>query len=222
MNYSVVSNIYLINNGVFARDAENSFVRLAYQQGGLDGACAVYSLMMCLLRLKFLTKKDLDINDSSPDCRSPKGKLLHEILENNGLVRNGFGFIQLKREIKNYLDKDFEVTRYAPKTNDDKVQRITQMLDDDIAPIISVIWKSNGAHALLAVGYEYDDDDNVTKILCLDPASSEPLVSPWNCFIDVCKKKGNYPHKVVTTTYNDDGCLDDMIAIVPRVTKVAD
>lgn len=222
MNYHVVSNVNLTNEGVYTQPSGGQRTALAYKQGGLDGACAVYSLIICMIRLNYLSQDDVDLFRSSPDCRTPKGKFLHEFLDNNGLVRDGFGFIPLKRAIQNFLGKDFVVTRYAPKTPDDTVQRIVDLLNDDTSPIISINWKSDGAHALLAVGYEYDDNDTVTKILCLDPGSDAPVVSPWNCFIDVRKMKGKYPHKVVTTTYADDGCLDDMIAIEPRIQPETD
>jgi hypothetical protein len=223
MNYNVVSNIYLRKLGVYTHDALGRYAKLAYKQGDLDGACTVYSLVMCLLRYKYLSTEDLNIF-VSPDRRTAKGKFLHEFLENNGLVRDGYSFVVLRRELENYIGNDFEVTRYAPKTPGESAQRIVELLNDDITPIISVEWdkKLEGAHAMLAIGYEMDDQGIVTKILCLDPSSDEPSVSPWNCFVDVSKTSGEYPHRVVSSIYKSTGCLDDMIAIVPRVIEVAD
>ena len=57
--------------------------------------------MMCLLRLGYVTNKDLDVYNL-PDKRKRKGKLLFELLENNGLIKNGFGFIELKKETEDF------------------------------------------------------------------------------------------------------------------------
>lgn len=183
------------------------------QQGDIDGACAVYSVMMCLLILGYVKKDDLDVYNPA-DRRTFKGKLLFELLENRGLVRNGTGFVQLKRDIKRLSNGEISVTRKAPRSQDDIVQTIADVLDDDIAPVISVFWKIEGAHALLAIGYEADDEGVISKILCLDPAADTPQVSAWNCYLEVKNSKGEYPIRYVAINREVSYCeLGDLLIL---------
>lgn len=90
-----VSNIIMRGGKVLTRNTE-----LHRKQGDMDGACAVYSVMMCLLRLGYVKKEDLQVYNLA-DKREKKGKLLYELLENNGLIKNGFGFVELSKETAN-------------------------------------------------------------------------------------------------------------------------
>lgn len=118
---------------------------------------------------------------------------------NNGLVRNGFSYIKLKKELDDKCGSDIVVNRRNPKNQDDVVSNIADLIDNDITPIISIEW-NDGAHALLAVGYETDDNEIITNILCLDPDAESPKVCAWNCYIDVSKESGDLPYKYVSTS----------------------
>ena len=142
-----VSNIIMRGGKVLTRNTE-----LPRKQGDMDGACAVYSVMMCLLRLGYVKKDDLEVYNLA-DKRARKGKLLYELLENNGLIKSGFGFVELKREIERQTGDEINVQRKTPRTQDNIVQLITDLIEEDVTPIISIDWKNGGAHALLAIGY---------------------------------------------------------------------
>ena len=74
--------------------------------------------------------------------------------------------------------------------------------------------KKEGAHALLAIGIEVDSDENIAKILCLDPGNPSPKYSSWNCFIDVSKEtKTDYPFYCVSEYSHYKVRLDDMLII---------
>lgn len=195
---TAIHGIYLRNQQVLVKDANKHLVPLHRRQGDLDGACAVYSTIMCMLLIGYLSEEDLLLYNS-PDKRTAKGKILHELMENNGLVRNGFSYIKLKKELDDKCGSDIVVNRRNPKNQDDVVSNIADLIDNDITPIISIEW-NDGAHALLAVGYETDDNEIITNILCLDPDAESPKVCAWNCYIDVSKESGDLPYKYVSTS----------------------
>lgn len=195
---TLIHGIYLRNQQVLVKDANNHLVPLHRRQGDLDGACAVYSTIMCMLHIGYLSEDDLRLYNS-PDKRTAKGKILHELMENNGLIRNGFSYIRLKKELDDKCGCDIVVARRNPKNQDDIVANIADLIDNDIAPIISIEW-NDGAHALLAIGYETDDDETITNILCLDSDAESPKVCAWNCYIDVSKESGEMPYKYVSTS----------------------
>ncbi len=212
----VVHGIYLRNQQVLTKDANKRLTPIHCRQGDLDGACAVYATIMCMLHIGYLSEEDLHIYNL-PDKRTPKGKILHELMENNGLVRNGFSYIKLKKTIEELCGSDIMISRYNPRKQDDIVEQVAYLIDNDITPIISIAWK-DGAHALLAVGYEYDDDNIITNILCLDPSAESPKVCAWNCYINVSKEIGNLPYRYVSIS--DKGYkvkLNDFLVLKKRI-----
>lgn len=195
---TTIHGLYLRHQEVLVKDANKHLTQLHRRQGDLDGACAVYSIIMCMLHIGYLAEDDLYLHNS-PDKRTAKGKILHELMENNGLVRNGLSYVRLKKEIDDKCGSDLTVCRHAPQSQDKVVTQIADCIDNDIAPVISIEWE-DGAHALLAVGYETDDDEIITNILCLDPDAEAPKVCAWNCYIDVSKESGIPPYKYVSTS----------------------
>lgn len=206
-----VSNIIMRGGKPPTRNTE-----LHRKQGDMDGACAVYSVMMCLLRLGYVKKEDLQVYNLA-DKREKKGKLLYELLENNGLIKNGFGFVELRKEIEKHTRGEIEVQRKAPRKQDTIVQLIADLIEEDITPVISVDWKLGGAHALLAVGFESDDEDMITKILCLDPGADSPEVSSWNCYLEVTTTDTEYPIKHVAIRTGVKYCKLGDLLIIERI-----
>lgn len=129
-----------------------------------------------------------------------------------GFVQNGYNYTALAREIN---EQPFEIRAIhkRPRTNDDRIELIEQFVDQNIPVIISTEF-NGGAHALLAIGIERDEEDVITKIFCLDPGAPSPKVSSWNCFIDVSKEgKSQYPFYYVTEINIYKVTLDDMLII---------
>lgn len=210
----VIKSIRLDSKGVRVKDANGSIVPLHKRQGDMDGACAVYSLAMAMLCMGVVTNEDLQIYNCA-DKRARKGKLLSHFLEEQGLVRNGYSFVTMAKEIR-ASNFNINAIRKNPKEYADVINEIADFLDEDNPVIISTEF-GNGAHALLAIGYETEDnDDKITKILCLDPSEEAPLYTYWNCIIDVSRTGGKleYPFVYITSTQSYKVALGDILVLL--------
>lgn len=209
----IINSIKLDSKGVRVKDANGKYILLHTRQGDMDGACAVYSLAMAMLCIGVITNEDLQVY-ANPDRRTCKGKFLSHFLEEQGLVRRGYSFISMAREIRE-SSFNLDAIRKNPKEDDDIINAIADFIDKESPVIISTDFKE-GAHALLAVGYEItDDSDKITKILCLDPGEEAPKYSCWNCIIDVSHKneKSAYPYVCITRTQAYRVTLGDILMI---------
>lgn len=210
----VIKSIRLDSKGVRVKDANGSIVPLHKRQGDMDGACAVYSLAMAMLCMGVVTNEDLQIYNCA-DKRTRKGKLLSHFLEEQGLVRNGYSFVTMAKEIR-ASNFNINAIRKNPKEYADVINEIADFLNEDNPVIISTEF-GNGAHALLAIGYETEDnDDKITKILCLDPSEEAPLYTYWNCIIDVSRTGGKleYPFVYITSTQSYKVALGDILVLL--------
>ena len=210
----VIKSIRLDSKGVRVKDANGSIVPLHKRQGDMDGACAVYSLAMAMLCMGVVTNEDLQIYNCA-DKRTRKGKLLSHFLEEQGLVRNGYSFVTMAKEIR-ASNFNINAIRKNPKEYADVINEIADFLDEDNPVIISTEF-GNGAHALLAIGYDTEDnDDKITKILCLDPSEEAPLYTYWNCIIDVSRTGGKleYPFVYITSTQSYKVALGDILVLL--------
>ncbi len=203
----IIDNIRLSWKGLQTKDSNNQWGNVHKQQGDLDGACSIYSLVMAMLCQKMITEEDIQIL-KSPDRRTPKGKFLYE----QGLVHDGYNYTALAREIN---EQPFEIiaTHKRPRSNANRIELIEQFLSQNIPVIISTDF-NGGTHALLAIGIETNEHDIITKIFCFDPGASAPKVSQWNCFIDVSKEGDtHYPFYYVTEIDSYKVTLNDMLII---------
>ena len=205
----VIKSIRLDSKGVRVKDANGSIVPLHKRQGDMDGALA-----MAMLCMGVVTNEDLQIYNCA-DKRTRKGKLLSHFLEEQGLVRNGYSFVTMAKEIR-ASNFNINAIRKNPKEYADVINEIADFLDEDNPVIISTEF-GNGAHALLAIGYETEDnDDKITKILCLDPSEEAPLYTYWNCIIDVSRTGGKleYPFVYITSTQSYKVALGDILVLL--------
>lgn len=178
----IVRNLKLHpQKGLLSKDCTGKWINAHYQQGDLDGACAVYSVIMNLLILSMIEKEEICIY-SSIDKRTRKGKLLSYLLEKQGLVRDGYCFRTLAKDIRDYAN--FAANQKLAKSREDAINIIQTSVAND-SPIIISVFGEEWAHALLAIGIEYNENDVPTKILCLDPGAPSPICTYWNCIIDV-------------------------------------
>ena len=203
----IIDNIRLSWKGLQTKDSNNQWGNVHKQQGDLDGACSIYSLVMAMLCQKMITEEDIQIL-KSPDRRTPKGKFLYE----QGLVHDGYNYTALAREIN---EQPFEIiaTHKRPRSNANRIELIEQFISQNIPVIISTDF-NGGTHALLAIGIETNEHDSITKIFCFDPGASAPKVSQWNCFIDVSKEGDtHYPFYYVTEIDSYKVTLNDMLII---------
>lgn len=141
------------------------------QQGEMDGACAVYSMMMNLLVLKVLTRSQVVNLNTTFKGNTAKGRLFKEFFVTEGLCRDGFYFSEIKEKLSRSFAKEVaaSVLQYTASLSDQAsfVKELKAAIDDNL-PLVTAISFRSGAHAILAVGYEEQEGD-VEKILCLDP-----------------------------------------------------
>lgn len=208
----IIDSIRLNHKGLCTLDEKHKWVKLHKQQGDLDGACAIYSLVMAMLCKGLLTDNETQVYNR-PDRRTDKGKFLYQFFNERGMIREGYSYVTLAKEI-NESSFGVKATRKNPRTNNGRVELISDYIYDNIPVIISVVFENKTAHALLAVGIEVDSNEEITKIYCLDPGYPSPRYSSWNCFIDVSKEtKSDYPFYCVCEDGYSKVSLDDMLII---------
>ena len=208
----IIDSIKLNHKGLCTLDENHKWVKLHKQQGDLDGACAIYSLVMAMLCKGLLTDDETQVYNR-PDRRTDKGKFLYQFFNERGMIREGYSYVTLAKEI-NESSFGIKATRKNPRTNSGRVELISDYIYENIPVIISVVFEDETAHALLAVGIEVDSNEAITKILCLDPGYPSPKYSSWNCFIDVSKEaKSDYPYHCVSEDGHSKVSLDDMLII---------
>ncbi|MBR4161217.1 MAG: hypothetical protein IKT87_06075 [Bacteroidaceae bacterium] len=208
----IIDSIRLNHKGLCTLDEKHKWVKLHKQQGDLDGACAIYSLVMAMLCKGLLTDDETQVYNR-PDRRTDKGKFLYQFFNERGMIRDGYSYVTLAKEI-NESSFGVKATRKNPRTNNGRVELISDYIYDNIPVIISVVFENETAHALLAVGIEVDSNEEITKIYCLDPGYPSPRYSSWNCFIDVSKEtKSDYPFYCVCEDGYSKVSLDDMLII---------
>ncbi len=170
------------------------------QQGEMDGACAVYSMMMNLLILKVLTRNQVVNLKTTFKGNTAKGRLFKEFFVTEGLCRDGFYFSEIKEKLSHSFAKEVTSSplQYTASLSDQTsfVEELRTAIDSD-TPLITVLSFKGGAHAVLAIGYE-EQKDGVKKIFCLDPSYAISPTSFWNGVIILNEGKGKYSHQYIT------------------------
>ena len=196
-NIFINENLRLSRLGLQVKDFDDNWTILHCQQGRLDGACVVYSVVMALLSIGYISNDDIDVSkDPNPDKRTGKGKLLSRLLDENGLVRDGYYLRTMSKLLREYCP-DLNIGYH--KKEDYFLSTIKDCVEND-RPVVISVHNDNMNHGIVVIGIEYDNNDKVTKLLCLDPGFSIADTSYWNCIIDVSRKRsGQYPYWYITT-----------------------
>ena len=196
-NIFINDNLRLSRLGLQVKDSKSQWADLHCQQGRLDGACVVYSVVMALLSIGYISSDDIDVNEiPNPDRRTPKGRLLSRLLDENGLVRDGYYLRTMSRLLRESCS-DLNIGYH--RKGEYFLSIIKNSVESDI-PVVICVKNNRMNHAITVVGFEYDNNDKVTKLLCLDPGFSITDTAYWNCVIDVSRKNsGDYPYWYITT-----------------------
>ncbi len=210
-NIYIIENIKLGRNGVLTKDASGNWVNLHCQQGRLDGACVVYSAIMALLCMRYLSEEDINIM-TKPDRRTRKGKLLYHLFEQQGMVRDGYYLDQMADEIQKAVP-DYAINFHK---GTDVLEQARKTIGEGLPVIIKIENENRQTyHAVLAIGMEYEgegDEEKLVRLLCLDPACGISKSSYWNCVIDVSRNKANeHPYLYIT---DDDSFRVDINEII--------
>lgn len=192
----IINSLILTSEGVAAKHKNGKIHDFFIKQGDLDGACAPYSTSMILMLLGLIKRSDLDVYKVH-DKRTKLGKIIDLFFNQKGLIRNGYYFEDLVNELQ-VFKKECDI-QYHDTTKD--ILEIIQNQIEIENPVLISVEYSGGAHALVAVGLEYNEDGKVSKMLCLDPGFEKPSLTYWNSVIDVeIEYKGKYKF----TWLNDD------------------
>ena len=160
----IINKIKLGKDGLVVKGTK----RLVHlRQGDLDGACAVYSMVMCLLITKSITQKEISLSNENPNGRESVGRLINTLMNKQGLLRKGYVLDKLDVDLKHAYKRKI-TTEYFCK--DDKINllsAITTVLDEDKPVEIGYTYKRGGGHAIVVIGYNKENDS--TLLFCLDP-----------------------------------------------------
>lgn len=154
------------------------------RQGELDGACAVYSMMMCLviekiIKRSIITNVPLDLRRNTSD-----GRLVNHFLEKQGMVVNGYELKDLQEELQSAFKKKVD-TVYYNRDDTDIIDKIISCLDDNHPIEICFSRKKNYGHAIVVIGYQ--KVDNNVRLYCLDPGYPIDDCQLWNNVLDIDK-----------------------------------
>lgn len=164
----IIDKVSLTSNGLVATGTKDL---IHLHQGDMDGACAVYSLMMCLIINRSIKRLDVTDLDKKHDGRSSKGRLVDTFLNNaKGLVREGYELEVLNTELLHAFKKCVSTAWYS--TENAKKQELYAIIKsslDEHSPIeLGFSWKRKGGHAITVIGYEEQKHICVSSALIRD------------------------------------------------------
>lgn len=183
------------------------------KQGSMDGACATYSLIMNLLILGCIYESDTHLHAEHKNADTKR--LFKVFCEDYGMHRDGKTFYKMKRLIEasysNVVSVDHKLT-----SNQTAVSLIKDTIDEDM-PIIISVYNARFCHAMLAIGYEIENDD-VKRILCLDPDGDYIHGNKrWNSTIDILSEtKYRYTSTFEGILSEQNVQLDDVLIITKK------
>lgn len=190
------------------------------RQGDLDGACSVYSLMMNLLILKKIKYKELtDVLQHIKVSRDTK-QLFDEFFKKHGLIRGGFKFSNLKKLINLSFGEKVTVKSYDEEHQgfEGLIDIISNALQNNLPIIIGIDYPGGGGHAILAIGYEYDEE-GIFNIFCLDPGIDANPSSYWNTVICLDFYKNRHYRDLSLTSnpqYHPNVRLTEVLLVTPK------
>ena len=154
------------------------------RQGELDGACAVYSMMMCLV-IERIIKRNI-ITNVPQDLRrnTSDGRLVNHFLEKQGMVVNGYELKVLQEELQTAFKKKVD-TVYYHREDTDVIDEIINCIDDNHPIEICFSRKRNYGHAIVVIGYQ--KVNNNIWLYCLDPGYPIDECQLWNNILEIDK-----------------------------------
>jgi len=178
----IINKLQLSDKGLMVKETKQE---VHLQQGTMDGACAVYSMMMCLIIARAIHRNDVvNLDDEKIKGNTSKGRLIRNFLYNNGLVRKGYELNDLEDELLHSFQKIVHTDYYVlEKDGDDFIPNIIKALDNNDSVELGFTYKRKGGHAVVAIGYE----KNAKGILfyVLDPGYPMSFGQYWNNVIQI-------------------------------------
>lgn len=172
---NIIDKVKLTHRGLMLSSSQQP---VHLRQGEMDGACAVYSMMMCLIMEKIIKRNLITDTPTNLKRNTSDGRLVRFFLEKQGMVIGGYFLSELQRDLQSAFKRKVDTYRsHADQSN--IVEEIIDWLDDN-HPVEIAFSRKRGVsgHALVAIGYQRDEKK--TTFFCLDPGYPMEECQLWN------------------------------------------
>lgn len=199
----IIDKVILTKEGLMVKGTKQmSHLR----QGELDGACAVYSMMMCLVIEKIIKRNIITNVPESLRRNTSDGRLINHFLEKQGMVVDGYELKILKDELQSTFRK--KVNPYYYSADEYDLQAVIKEAINSNQPVeIKFSRKRQYGHAVVIIGYKEERDK--TSFYCLDPGYPMEECQIWNNVLEVDLN--------ATAKYNCHNFREDSIVTIDEV-----
>lgn len=185
----IIDKVHLANDGVLRT---HHIQKVHLRQGMLDGACAVYSMMMCLVIEKIINRKTIIDPPKELKRSTSEGRLIRSFLEKQGMVVNGYEIKKLHEDLQSAFKSKVN-SIYIDSEGSNVIEEIVSCLDENHPVEIGFNYiRGKSGHAVVVIGYQ--EDNNKTTFYCIDPAYPMDECQIWNNVLEIDKSS--------TATYN--------------------
>ena len=199
----IIDKVILTKEGLMVKGTKQG---AHLRQGELDAACAVYSMMMCLVIEKIIKRNIITNVPESLRRNTSDGRLINHFLEKQGMVIKGYELKILKDELQSAFRK--KVTPYYYSADEyDLPAVIKEALDSNKPVEIGFSRKKQYGHAVVIIGYKEEKDK--TSFYCLDPGYPMEGCQIWNNVLEVDLN--------ATAKYNCHNFREDSIVTIDEV-----
>ena len=175
----IIDKVILTKEGLMVKGTKQG---AHLRQGELDGACAVYSMMMCLVIEKIIKRNIITNVPESLRRNTSDGRLINHFLEKQGMVVDGYELKILKDELQSTFRK--KVNPYYYSADEYDLQAVIKEAINSNQPVeINFSRKRQYGHAVVIIGYKEERDK--TGFYCLDPGYPMEECQIWNNVLEV-------------------------------------
>ena len=170
----IINKVSLSQNGLVI----NGSKQLAHlRQGELDGACAVYSMMMCLVIEKIIKRNVITDVPHNLRRNTSDGRLVNHFLEKQGMVVNGYELNVLQGELQSAFKRKVKTKHYNSEDSN-ITDEVVNSLEENHPVEIGFTYIGGKGHAVVVIGYQ--DGGDKTTFYCLDPGYPMNECQMWN------------------------------------------
>lgn len=199
----IIDKVILTKEGLMVKGTKQG---AHLRQGELDGACAVYSMMMCLVIEKIIKRNIITNVPESLRRNTSDGRLINHFLEKQGMVVDGYELKILKDELQSTFRK--KVNPYYYSADEYDLQAVIKEAINSNQPVeIKFSRKRQYGHAVVIIGYKEERDK--TSFYCLDPGYPMEECQIWNNVLEVDLN--------ATAKYNCHNFREDSIVTIDEV-----
>ncbi len=199
----IIDKVTLTKEGLMVKGTKQG---AHLRQGELDGACAVYSMMMCLVIEKIIKRNIITNVPESLRRNTSDGRLINHFLEKQGMVVDGYELKILKDELQSTFRK--KVNPYYYSADEYDLQAVIKEAINSNQPVeIKFSRKRQYGHAVVIIGYKEERDK--TSFYCLDPGYPMEECQIWNNVLEVDLN--------ATAKYNCHNFREDSIVTIDEV-----